>query len=236
MSITLYHLTNSRSQRIVWLLTALNLDYELIFCERNEQGLAPDSLKNIHPLGKVPILTIQNNDEKITLAETSAIFDYLSVKYSNHQLFNTQVLSDNQLANYCYFKNFADSSLMPNLALKQIFSRMVDKSLLIGKPITGKIKQVFDSEFLNPSILDQLTMIDNLLKNQKFLVDDSFKAVDILMEFMLSALAVSQPNFAKFENICRYLNDLHELPSYQQAVEKGQFNKQEFIRYWQTAW
>ncbi|MFB2539238.1 MULTISPECIES: glutathione S-transferase family protein [unclassified Acinetobacter] len=238
MKFKLYHLGNSRSQRIIWLLESLKLDYELIFCERNRQGLAPEWLKTIHPLGKVPILVIEENqhNEKIVLAETSAIFDFLAIKFATHELFSSENFTAQQLANHCYFKKFADSSLMPNLALKQIFARIVSHSPWIAKLITGKIKHTFDQKFLNPSIFEQLAMIDDLLKQQKFLVNDNLKAVDILMEFMLSALAVSIPKFQPFQNIQRYLNDLHDLQSYQQAVIKGQFDQAEFVHYWQQAW
>lgn len=234
--LTLYHLTNSRSQRIIWLLEALQCDYELVFCERNIKGLAPDWLKTIHPTGKVPILTIEENGQKTVLAETSAIFDFLSFKFAKHKLFNTQPLTSQQLEQYCYYKNFADSSLMPNLALKQIFVRIVNRSPFFGKLITSRIKQVFDKEFLNPLIYEQLDMIETTLQQQQFLSGETLMSVDILMEFMLAALKVSMPQFENYHNIERYLQELHTQQSYQTAITKGQFNKAEFSRYWQTAW
>ena len=234
--LTLYHLTNSRSQRVIWLLEALNEQYEIILCERNTHGLAPDWLKTLHLLGKVPMLMFENNGKKIVLAETSAIFDFLALKFADNALFDLKGLNFTQISNYCYFKNFADSSLMPNLALKQIFARMVSQSPRLGKPVTGKIKQVFDQQFLNPLVFEQLAMIDNGLQYQRFLVDEKLMAVDILLEFMLNALAVSVPNFEHFSNISRYLQDLQALPSYQRAVIKGQFDKNAFINYWYQAW
>ena len=50
--ITLHHLNNSRSQRILWLFEELGLDYEIVKHQRDSvTRLAPDALKAIHPLG-----------------------------------------------------------------------------------------------------------------------------------------------------------------------------------------
>ena len=233
---TLYHLTNSRSQRIVWLLTSLQVEFELIFVERTDTGEAPESLKSIHPLGKVPILVIEDKikeqNQKTTLAETSAIVDYLGAKFAQHPIFDFQ----QNFANYCYYKNFADSSLMPNLALKQIFARLVDFSPFFAKPISKAIKNGVDSRYLNPTLTEQLAIIDKSLSKQDFLARKHLTAVDILMGFMLLALAVSMPNFEQFSHITAYLQRIEQLPSYQMAVKKGKFGTAEFQQYWQKAW
>lgn len=232
----LYHLTNSRSQRIVWLLTALQVDFQLIFVEPTKTGEAPESLKSIHPLGKVPILVIEDpakeQAKKIIIAETSAIIDYLSVKFLQHPLFD---YSQN-LASYCYYKNFADSSLMPNLALKQIFSRLVDFSPFFAKPISKAIKQGVDSRYLNPTLIEQLAMIDKSLREQDFLAGEYLTVADILMWFMLLALSISMPNFENFSHIKAYLQRIENLPSYQMALAKGKFDIVEFQLYWTKAW
>lgn len=230
-AITLYHLPNSLSQRIIWLLTELNLDFNLITVERTASGEALEWLKEIHPLGKVPIVVIEHENQKAVLAETSAIVDYFSYLYPKQSLFMPENVVD-----YVYFKNFAESSLMPNLALKQIFAQLVSFSPFFVKPITKAIKNGVDKRYLNQSLNEQVKMIDNQLKLNEFLADRNLTGADILMQFMLLALSVSVPNFSEFPNIQSYLARIENLPSYQLALEKGGFDRQEFIQYWQTAW
>lgn len=230
-TITLYHLPNSRSQRIIWLLTELNLDFELITLERTANGEAPESLKEIHPLGKVPIVVIEQDNHKTILTETSAIVDYFAFLFPQHSLFIPENMAD-----YCYFKNFAESSIMPNLALKQIFARLVSFSPLFAKPISKAIKNGVDERYLNSSLNEQLKIVDNQLKKNDFLVGKHLTGADILSQFVLKALAVSVPNFNQFPNIQAYLQRIENLPNYQTALEKGGFDSQEFIQYWQKAW
>jgi glutathione S-transferase len=72
--ITLHHLNNSRSQRVLWLLEELGLPYEIQRYQRDPQTmLAPASLRAVHPLGKSPVIT----EDGQTLAESGAIVEYL---------------------------------------------------------------------------------------------------------------------------------------------------------------
>lgn len=234
--ITLYHLPNSRSQRSIWLLTELKLDFHLITVERTASGEAPESLKEIHPLGKVPIVVIEAENNKTVLAETSAIVDYFAYQFPQHSLFNPENIAD-----YVYYKNFAESSLMPNLALKQIFSRLVSFSPFFAKPVTKVIKNGVDRRYLNQSLNEQLKMIDNQLKNcflkeRDFLAGNHLTGADILNQFMLLALSMSVPNFESFSHITAYLARIENLPNYQIALEKGGCDRQAFNQYWLEAW
>ena len=74
--ITVHHLNDSRSQRILWLLEELGLPYEIKHYKRLETRLAPPELKAIHPVGKSPVIT----DGKKTVFESAAIMIYLSEK------------------------------------------------------------------------------------------------------------------------------------------------------------
>ena len=72
--ITVHHLNNSRSQRVLWLLEELGLDYEIKYYERDKKSmLAPPELRAVHPLGKSPVLT----EDGLVLAESGAIIEYL---------------------------------------------------------------------------------------------------------------------------------------------------------------
>ena len=76
--VTVHHLNNSRSQRILWMLEELQVPYELKRYQRDPGSLlAPPELKKIHPLGKSPVIT----DGDLTLAESGAISEYLQETY-----------------------------------------------------------------------------------------------------------------------------------------------------------
>ena len=75
--IVVHHLNNSRSQRILWMLEELGLDYEIKLYQREPSMQAPASLRAVHPLGKSPVIT----DGDKTIAESGAILEYLVEAY-----------------------------------------------------------------------------------------------------------------------------------------------------------
>ena len=74
--LTVHHLNNSKSQRILWVLEELGLDYEIRFYQRNP-GFAPPEMKQVHPLGKAPAVEIDG----VVMAESGAIVEYLVVLF-----------------------------------------------------------------------------------------------------------------------------------------------------------
>src|SRR5436305_10900722 len=81
--LTLHHLNDSRSQRILWLLEELGTPYEMKRYQRDATTrLAPPELTAVHPLGKSPVIT----DGDITIAESGAIVDYIQRKYGKSRL------------------------------------------------------------------------------------------------------------------------------------------------------
>ncbi|MCH7391480.1 glutathione S-transferase family protein [Acinetobacter dispersus] len=229
----LYHLSNSRSQRIVWLLEVLQLDYELIFCERTHNGEAPEWLKDIHPLGKVPILVDDTSTPPQVLAETSAILDNLLTKESLHQLQPTNPVNKQH---YFYWKNFADATLMPNLALKQIFSRMVERSPFFTRPLIKIIKRAFDQQFLNPTLYSQMALIEQHLTAHVWFAGENVSAADIMMVFLVEALLDLIPDSQQFSATINYMQRVQKLDSFQAAQVKGHWNSKEHQIYWSKTW
>lgn len=229
----LYHLSNSRSQRVVWLLEVLQIDYELIFCERTHNGEAPEWLKDIHPLGKVPILVDDTSTPPQVLAETSAILDRLLANGALHQLQPTDSANKQQ---YFYWKNFADATLMPNLALKQIFSRMVDRSPFFARPFIKLIKRSFDRQFLNPTLYQQMTLIEQHLATHAWLAGEHFSAADIMMVFLVEALLALIPDSTRFSATTNYMQRIQRLNSFQAAQSKGHWDHIEHQVYWSNTW
>jgi hypothetical protein len=70
MSLKLHHLNASRSQRLIWLLEELGVQYEVVHYLRDaETRLAPAELLNIHPMGK----RLQNISSRNLMESTSSI-------------------------------------------------------------------------------------------------------------------------------------------------------------------
>ena len=216
MTITVHHLNNSRSQRILWLLEELGLEYEVKRYERDpETMLAPDSLREVHPLGKSPVIT----DEELTLAESGAIVEYLVERYDNGRL-APEVGSRDRLR-YTYWLHYAEGSAMPPLVMQLIFNQVEEKSPFflrpVAKVITGKVKQTY----LEPQISQQLGYMEAELEKNTWFVSDEFTAADIQLSFPLEA-AASQSNLdAGHPQLKAFLERIHARPAYQKAIERG---------------
>ena len=117
--IVVHHLNNSRSQRVLWLLEELGLDYEVKRYQRDPKTmLAPASLKAVHPLGKSPVIT----DGANTIAESGAIIDYLVERYGNGRLVPAAGTPDK--LRWTYWLHFAEGSAMPPLLMKLVFDKI----------------------------------------------------------------------------------------------------------------
>ena len=111
--IEVHHLNNSRSQRVLWCLEELGLDYQIVKHQRDPQtNLAPDSLKAVHPLGKSPVV----RDGGRVLIESGAILDYLVRRYGNGRLAPREGTPDHQ--RYVEWMHFAEGSAMLPVMLK----------------------------------------------------------------------------------------------------------------------
>lgn len=235
MQIRLFHKTNSRSQRIVWLLEELKLDYELVFCDNNPSDQNSAHIKHPHRLAKFPTVQICENDgsDVITLAETAAIADYFS--YLCNDLGIAQ-LTHQEIQLYYYWKNFAEATLMPDLALKQIFAAIVARTPWAVRFVSQLLKLGFDRGYLNHTLHQHLQMIDEHLKNHSYVAGQQFTIADLLLWFPLLACTQSNPAFESLAHIQRYLLLIQSRPAFQRALEKGQWSAVEFQSYWSKAW
>lgn len=230
--IRVYHLINSRSQRIIWLLEELELEYEIIFCNRNPKtGTAEKSLEQIHPLGKAPIL-VDDTGGGITLAETGAIVDYLIEQYGNGLLIPQSGTKEKVF--YHYWKNFSEGSLMPNLALKQVFARITSMSPFLVRPILMLIEKAVNQRYINPTLHSELAYIEQHFKQYKWIASSEFSAADVLMTFLLEAICVSIAKKDQYPSIFKYLDQAHLRPSYQRAINRGQWSNSTFEQYWKS--
>jgi len=225
--INIHHLTNSRSQRVIWLLEELGLEYTITFHERDKKTRqAGESLHNVHSLGKAPVLI----DNAVTLAETGAIFDYLLETYDKDILIPPT--KNPARVNYLYWKNFAEASLMPYLAMTKLFSRIEQAIPFIVRPIARLVIKKINAEYLHANLANETNLIEQHLGKHQWFAGDQFTAADILIGFMLDALANKFITGTSHPNSYAFVNEIKKRPAYQLAKEKGKWSEDEFTMYW----
>jgi glutathione S-transferase len=213
--ITVYHLNNSRSQRILWLLEELGLDYKIKYYQRDPKTmLAPASLRTVHPLGKSPVIT----DDTVTLAESGAIIEYLVERYGKGQL--SPAAGTPAYLRYRYWLHYAEGSLMPPLLLNLTFSELVKRSIFLVRPIVSIISQTIKSSYITPQITLHLNYLESELADSDWFVGNDFTAADIQMSFPLEVAAERANLDTSCPKLIDFLHRIHIRPAYQRALER----------------
>lgn len=198
--IRVHHLNNSRSQRILWLLEELGLDYEIVTYQRDPvTNLAPPELKLVHPLGKSPVLV----DDGRVVVESGAIVDYLIQVHGGGRLMPAPGSDD--WVDYIQWLQFAEGSAMLPLMLGLYCGRLGEASA----PLQPRIKS---------EVANHLGYLDRALEGRDFLVGSDLTGADIQTSFVLEA---ARGAIAPYANLVRYLGGLQARPAYQRAVERG---------------
>lgn len=215
--ITLHHLENSRSQRILWLLEELQLPYQIKRYQRNATTLlAPPELKAVHPLGKSPVIS----DGDITVAESGAIIEYLLARYGNGQL---QPPADSEAARqYRYWLHYTEGSAMPPLLMHLVFSRLsLPPVPWLLRPLAGAIARGVQKSYLGPQIRQHVAFMEAALAESGWFAGDTFSAADIQMSFPLEAAQARGFIDARQPRLLAWLQAIHARPAYQRALAQG---------------
>jgi len=204
MMITLHHLNDSRSQRVLWLLEELGLEYELVPYQRNaDSNFAPPELKKIHPLGKSPVIV----DGKLVLAESAAIVEYLVRKYGHGKFAPEPDVDSQEYLDYLHWMHFAEGSGMLPLLLKLYVGRLGDA----GKPLWQRIDSELHSHF---------AYMSGALGKHDWFVANRFSAADIQLSFVIEAGAMRGP-VADYANLVKFKERFRARPAYQRALQRG---------------
>jgi glutathione S-transferase len=215
--IVVHHLNNSRSQRVLWLLEELGLEYEIKRYQRDAKTmLAPAALREVHPLGKSPVL----GDGELTLAESGAIMEYLVERYGRGRLIpppNTR-----ERLRYVYWMHFAEGSAMPPLVMKLIFDRMEKGPMpFFARPVARGIAGRVKKGFIEPNLARQLDFMEAELEKSRWFAGDEFTAADIQMSFPLEAATARGGLDAKRPHLMGFLERIHGRAAYRRALERG---------------
>lgn len=214
--ITVHHLNNSRSQRVLWLLEELGLPYEIVRYQRDARTmLAPPALRAVHPLGKSPVIT----DGEITVAESGAIVDYLLERYGEGRL-QPPPGTPAQLR-YRYWMHYAEGSLMPLLVMSLIMSRIAPGTPAPLRPLARMIVGGVHKGFLGPNLATHLGWVDDELARHPWFAGEDFSAADIQMSFACEAAAARGGPGARYPHIAAFLERIHARPAYRRALDRG---------------
>ena len=215
--ITVHHLDDSRSQRVLWLLEELGVDYRIERYARDKANrLAPASLKKIHPLGKSPVV----EDDGLIIAETGAIVEYLIERYGEGRFAPARTSPDH--LKYRYWMHFAEGSAMPQLLLKLFFTRIKETKMpFFAKPIANSIADRVLADYVDPNLADQMSFVDAELAASTWFVGEDLTGADVMMIFPLEAGGDRVAGGGRYRNVQAFVERAHSRPAYQRALEKG---------------
>ena len=215
--ITLHHLSDSRSQRILWLLEELGAAYEVERHERDPKtGLAPESLKRVHPLGKSPVI----EDDGRVIAESGAIVDYL-VRRDGQRRFLVEE-GDPAFLDWTFWMHYAEGSLMPPLVMRLVFQKVRSGPMpFFARPIAKGIADKTHKMFLGPLISSHLDFVEDHLARYDWFAAQRLTAADFQMSFPLEAVVASGMAGKRYPNIQRWVEGYQSRPGYRRALEAG---------------
>ena len=213
--LTVHHLNNSRSQRVLWLLEELGLPYEIVLYQRQADMRAPKDLRAIHPLGKSPVIT----DGGKTIAESGAIVEYIVGTYGDGRLIPAPDTPER--LRYTYWLHYAEGSAMPLLLLKLLFNIMPKRAPALLRPVVRKVSSQALTTLVNPQLKQHMSFWESELTKNEWFAGDAFTAADIQMSFPLEAAAARGGLEQGHPAAMAFLERIHARPAYQRALERG---------------
>ncbi|OJJ45826.1 hypothetical protein ASPZODRAFT_167545 [Penicilliopsis zonata CBS 506.65] len=240
--ITLYWLEQSRSQRILWLLEELGLEYDLQTFKRGPNGLAPAELKQIHPLGKSPVIRVEpegtgtGTAQPLVLAESGAIVEYLLDHFLTEETAHLlpkkwvdgregQVGGETEAwTRYRYFLHYNEGTLMTFLIIQLVLNKIKSNSPFFIKPIANGIVSSVESSYLRPNYDANFAFLEDQLatapEGGPYLCGAQLTAADILMSLPIQAALLRVLDSEKYPRLVAYAERLRGHEAYQRAIKK----------------
>lgn len=202
MTITVHHLNNSRSQRILWLLEELSVDYELVSYQRDPQtNLAPPELKQAHPLGKSPII----EDDGRSISESGAIIEYLCARHGGNSW-----VPDNgspEWIDHLEWMQFGESSFFIPVMMKLMAGRLGDAAA----PIMPRIEEQLEAHVM---------FAEEAISEDLHFVGSAWTAADVMMSFP-AEIAMMQGFSSRARKLARFVAAIHDRPAWKRARERS---------------
>jgi glutathione S-transferase len=200
--ITVHHLNESRSQRILWLLEELETPYEIKSYTRDATtNLAPPELTAVHPLGKSPVIT----DGALTIAESGAAVDYLMRRHGRGKL--APPPGEAAYEKHQEWLHYAEGSAMLPLMIQLYTMRLGDAAAPLQPRIDGEIA-------------NHLGYVERSLAGRDYLMGPDLTAADVQMSFV-GEVGRAFGRLADKPNLNGWVERLHARPAYRRAIERG---------------
>lgn len=200
--LTVHHLNNSRSQRVLWLLEELGVDYQIKRYQRDaETNLAPPELKEVHPLGKSPVIT----DGDRTIIESGAIIDYIVRRHGGGRLAPAPGTDEHE--QYLQWLHYAEGSAMLPVMLKLYTSRLPDGGAALQPRVTSELD-------------NHLGYMNKALDGVDWFVGNTFSAADVQLSFVPQVARLLY-TLEPFPNLSAFLERIEARPAYRRALERG---------------
>ena len=221
--ITVHHLETSRSQRVLWLLEELGVPYELKIYKRDPRTrLAPPELKQVHPLGKSPVIT----DGALVVAESGAILEYLAETYSDQArgdlagLLATPGTPEHRQLRF--WMHYAEGSLMNWVVMKLVFRSIPTQPMpFFVKPIARQLCQKVQAKLIDPNLKTSMDFMEAHLGKSTWFAGEQLSLADFQMSFAVAALLARSDAAKQCPNIAAWLARVEARPAYQRALAKG---------------
>ncbi|MDP2821616.1 MAG: glutathione S-transferase [Sulfuritalea sp.] len=221
--ITVHHLETSRSQRVLWLLEELGVPYELKLYKRDPRTrLAPPELKQVHPLGKSPVIT----DGDLVVAESGAILEYLAERHGDQARGDLAGLlaapgtpEHRQLR---FWMHYAEGSLMNWLVMKLVFRSIPTQPMpFFVKPIARQLCKKVQAKLIDPNLQTSMDFMESHLGRNTWFAGEQLSLADFQMSFAVAALLARSDADRQCPKIAAWLARIEARPAYQRALAKG---------------
>ncbi|WP_454779006.1 glutathione S-transferase family protein [Klebsiella michiganensis] len=213
--LTVHHLNQSRSQRVLWALEELQLPYQVVSYQRGKGMLAPAELKSVHPLGKSPVV----EDNGHILAESGAILEYLQETYDSARRLKPESVEDK--LQYRFWLHYAEGSLMPLLLMKLVFASLGKPPVPFGMRTLGNaLGKGVQKAWLNRQVDTHARFIEAHLSRQRWFAGAELSMADIQMSFPAMAL-LARGGVENLPHLTQWVQRVEQRPAWQKAVERG---------------
>ena len=200
--LTIHHLNNSRSQRILWLCEELGVEYQLVKHMRDSETLrAPPALAKIHALGKAP--TIEHDGQVIV--ESDAIIEYICNVCAGGRLSHGPASRD--YGAYLQWLAYSEGTLFPGLGVDLIYAWTGGgNDTLMG---------FFDAE-----VVKNHQYVEDTLAASDFILKSGFSAADVNLGWTLE-FSECRGRLKNFPRLQAYVARLREREAYKRAITRG---------------
>lgn len=213
--LTVHHLNQSRSQRVLWALEELQLPYQVVSYQRGKDMLAPAELKSVHPLGKSPVV----EDNGHILAESGAILEYLQETYDSTRRLKPESVEDK--LQYRFWLHYAEGSLMPLLLMKLVFASLGKPPVPFGMRTLGNaLGKGVQKAWLNRQVDTHARFIEAHLSRQRWFAGAELSMADIQMSFPAMAL-LARGGVENLPHLRQWVQRVEQRPAWQKAIERG---------------